>query len=281
MNIYLIIVIVAMTLTNVVKKAYTLKTNGNGIYMFGALTSLFAMLFFIVSSSTKQWEIGVLPYAIAFAVSYAVATIASVLAISYGSMALTTLIISFSLILPTVYGLIFLEETISFGFIIGIILLVVSLVLINKKTEGVKLSAKWIIYVFLAFMGNGMCSVIQKMQQVSYNGEYKNEFMIAALFFVTVFLSIFSLIKREKNTFTYMKVGWHLALGCGVMNGLVNLFVMVLSGEIPASILFPLISAGGIIAAYMVSKWFYKEILTKAQFLGLILGTMSAIFLSI
>ena len=65
------------------------------------------------------------------------------------------------------------------------------------------------------------------------------------------------------------------------MNGTVNMLVMVLSGMIAVSIMFPMISAGGIIITYIVSKVFYKEKLTKTQFAGFLAGVASIVFLNI
>mgnify|MGYP003414767001 FL=1 len=71
------------------------------------------------------------------------------------------------------------------------------------------------------------------------------------------------------------------AVVAGVMNGIVNLLVMVLSGMMAVSVMFPLISAGGIIVTYVVSKVFYKEELTKTQFAGFLTGLASIVFLNI
>lgn len=61
---------------------------------------------------------------------------------------------------------------------------------------------------------------------------------------------------------------------------MVNLFVMILTGLMPVSLMYPLISAGGIIVTYIVSKFFYKESLTKAQLIGFILGIGSVVLLN-
>ena len=62
---------------------------------------------------------------------------------------------------------------------------------------------------------------------------------------------------------------------------IINLFVMILSGKVAASVMFPLISGGGIILTYLISKFFYKETLSRRQFVGFILGLLSVIFLSL
>ena len=219
-------------------------------------------------------------YSVFFAVVYTTATVSTLCAISCGSLSITSLIISYSLILPTVYGLVFLEDPFSIKLCVGIILLIVSIFLINQKNSTTPITLKWVIYVLLAFVGNGMCSVVQKMQQVAFGGEYKNEFMIMALAIVSIILSLFA-FKNERNELkVYAKSGWYFAVACGVANGIVNLFVMILSNLMPVSLMFPMISAGGIIITYIVSRWFYKEKLAKIQFIGFLTGIASVIFLS-
>ena len=78
----------------------------------------------------------------------------------------------------------------------------------------------------------------------------------------------------------YVKAGWHLAVACGIANGIVNLFVMGLSNMMPVSVMFPIILAGGIIITYIISRFFYKEKLTKVQFIGFLTGIASVVFLS-
>ena len=240
------------------------------------------MLFFIFTSKDFIFDSGLIIYAILFGISYAAATLFSVMAVAQGPLSLTTLIIAYSLMLPTFYGLIFLKDPITVGFIPGLALLVISLILINKKsTDSPPITVKWIKSVVLSFLGNGMCSVFQKAQQVKFDGAYKNEFMILALIFVCIILGFFVILKERKEIKFFAKAGTHLALFCGIANGITNLFVMILSGLIPVSLMFPLISAGGIIVTYVVSKVFFKENLTKAQFIGFILGIASVVFLSI
>ncbi len=278
---YLISIILGVAFQNVVRKPYTDKTQGKGVYFFGFLVSLAAMVFFIATSGGLKWNSGLILYGALFALAYSVATVAATVAVSCGSLSITTLIISYSLMIPAVYGLVFLKDPFSFGLILGFILLMISLYLINSRGEDSKVTFKWIVAVFLGFFGNGMCSVIQKMQQVKFEGNYKNEFMIVALAIVVVFLGIFAFVKERKDIKIYAKAGWHMALLCGIANGVVNLFVMILSGLMPVSVMFPMISAGGIIVTYLVSRYYYKEKLTKAQFFGFVTGIASVIFLNI
>lgn len=279
--IYLLAIILGVSGQNLAKKPYTQKVGDGGVYFFSAVLSIAALLFFVATSKTLNFDVSFLPYSIGFAVSYAVFTVFMVLAVANGSLSLTSLFISYSLMIPTFYGLAFLKDSISFGFIPGLTLLVVSLFLVNKCEKKARFSFKWIIFVILAFIGNGMCTVVQKMQQVASDGNYKNEFMIVALAIVAVVMFTLSMIRERKKIETYVRAGWHWALICGSLNGMVNLFVMLLSEKMALSLMFPLISAGGLIVTYVVSRFVYKEKLTKVQFAGFVLGLASVIFLNI
>ena len=127
---YLISIIVGITAQNVLKKIYS-KNNEKGVYFFNVLVSFSAMLFFVVSAivikGRLEWNLSVLPYSIAFAASYTLSAVASLTAISCGSLSLTSLIIQYSLLLPTGYGLFFLNDNISAGLIPGIFLLIILL----------------------------------------------------------------------------------------------------------------------------------------------------------
>ena len=120
------------------------------------------------------------------------------------------------------------------------------------------------------------------MQQDRFSGGYKSEFMILAYLFSAIMMFALALVKEKKQITKEIRVGWYLWAICGVANGVVNLFVMMLkTNKMPEFIMFPLISAGGIIATFIVSLFIYKERLTKFQNIGLALGVVSVVFLNL
>ncbi len=278
---YLTVIIAGVAFQNVIKKPYAKKMSDRGIYSFVLLSGIAAMLFFLLTSRELAWNSGLIAYSAGFAVAYTAANVFSIEAIAHGSLSLSSLIISYSLMIPTVYGLIFLNDPVGAGFISGMVLLAVSLFTVNRRGGSSPVTLKWLIYVFLAFLGNGMCSVVQKMQQLAFDGGYKNEFMILSLAISSVLLVIAVIKKERKDIRCAVMSGWHMAVGCGIANGIVNLFVMILSGRMPVSLMFPLISAGGIIVTFFVSRYLYKEKLTKTQLAGFVIGVASVVLLSL
>ena len=130
---YLVAIIIGVSGQNIVKKPYTQKVGDGGIFFFNAVLSAAALLFFFFTSSKLNFDTSFIPYSIGFAISYAVASKFMVLAVAYGSLSLTSLFVSYSLMIPTFYGLVFLKDSISIGFVPGLILLMISLFLVNKS----------------------------------------------------------------------------------------------------------------------------------------------------
>lgn len=275
-------VVIGLSLQQITKKSFNKKADGRGVISFSAFTSLFAALFFVFQLKFPlQFDTAIIPYALLFGLGYGSCTVCSVLAIFNGSLSLTSLITSYSLIIPTLYGMLFLNEKISTFLIVGLILLLISLFLINFVKGDGKISLKWLIYVTVAFIGNGMCSTVQKVQQLDFDGKYKAEFMVLSLFIIVAVLLIFAFFTEKQDIALSIKKGVIPIALCGIANGIVNLFVMLLSTRMSASVMFPLVSAGSIILTYFISRIWYKEKLNLMQNIGFILGVTSVVFLNL
>ena len=149
-------------------------------------------------------------YAIGFGISFATTLITQNLSIKEGPLSLTALIVSFSLLLPAIYGVIFLSESLSvFGYI-GLVLLALSLLLINKLDRGEKINKKWIVYVFIAFLSNGMCCVFQKLHQSNVAEKYSVTFQFFSMVISAVLLFSALLFCIFRLCTTHFHPPWHL-----------------------------------------------------------------------
>lgn len=282
----LLLTIFGVSIQSVSIKAYGNKTGAKGRFIYLAISRLAGVIFLICTAGKLCFKPDIIPYAVIFGIFYSVCAVFSFLSINSGPLTLTSLITSYSLMLPTAYGLIFLDDPISGGFVPGFILLLISLMLINKKSDnsGVKITPKWILFVLITFLANGGCSIIQTIQRNAFknvDGMYRNEFMIIAFALFVVVISVLSLCTERKEIAFCAKKGWFLAIICGIANTVVNLLTMVLQSYIPVSVLFPLVSGGGLILTYFLSRFIYKEKLSVVQNIGFILGVFSVIFLNI
>lgn len=256
-----------------------------GQVTFSMIVSFFALLFFVFTTKDISINVKIIPYSVLFAVCYGAAILWNVLALKAGSLAITSLVISYSLIIPTLYGLVFLNEKSGILQYIGIFALLISLFLVRAKpeenTEKKKITFLWVIYLVIGFITNGMCSVVQNAQSKKFAGMQNGNFMVLALGICVLFLFVYAIIFERKEIVPSLKKGMFLGAATGICNATTNLLVMLSMAIVPASIFFPVLSAGQIVLTYIVAVVFYKEKFISRQNIGIIFGIIALIFLNI
>lgn len=279
---FLVIIVCCMTFENIVAKEYNLKAKKPDTCLFTAFICFSALAFFVLQSGFRlHFTVALLPYSLGFAAAYGSAVLGAVAAIRTGALSVTTLIGSYSLLIPTLYGVFALKDPVKPTLGAGLAVLLVSLFLIHfKKDESMRFRPIWFLYVALYFVGNGMCSTVQKMQQVAFDGACKNEFMILALASVGAVLLVWTLVRR-KSTLADAKTCLRYGAVKGLLNGVLNYLVMVTSALLPNAVLFPCISAGGIVLTFVCALTVYREKLTKPQMLGYLCGVASVVLLNL
>ncbi|MBQ8657752.1 MAG: EamA family transporter [Clostridia bacterium] len=226
-------------------------------------------------------------FALGFACSFSICLYSSFMAIKTGPLSLSALISSFAILLPSLYSVIFLGESFTKWSVIGLVLLCVSFVLINKIEKGEKFNFRWLFFVSLSFLGNGINSILQKVHQetLKSQGLNANDYAVAFQFFamiaVTLIFTVMLLIKRPKNMTKICKQGFLLAPLAGIANAGCNVLMLVLATMLSGVVLYPSISAGGIVFTFITALILYKERYTKWQYVGYSCGLISIILLSI
>lgn len=246
---------------------------------FNINKALIGTLLFLVLGlvSGFSWHFYTMLFGAIYGISLCISMHTGFKALSIGPMALTSVIASFSLIIPFVFGIAFWNESLTILKFIGIIFLLISILLINIKKEN-GFSAKWLFYALITLLSNGICSVIQKMHQVKFPSLYKTEFMFWALLCVSIVLLITHNAKRNKKTPLKFSL---LGTFSGVANCLANYIVLYLSSTENASVLFPIVAIANIIAVWIIGILFFKERLRLLQTFGLLIGVISVVLLKI
>lgn len=238
---------------------------------------------------------GTFVYCLGFAICYVGGTVFSILAISNGPFAITSLVMSYSLLLPTVWGLIFYtqDNSPSIFVILGILFMCISLFLVRNKNadDSMKITPKWIIFVLINFFSNGGCNIFQTV----FNEENKkNNIVIEPYKFLLVSMSmvllsfliivlVYILINR-KNKIEKPNAKQLFGFGCatGVCNTIANFLVLLVTGiTIPAYILFPLDTVGQLTLVFLISVMFFKEKYTRLQYIGYFIGMASVVLFNI
>lgn len=263
------------------QKQYNLKSKNPNAGLFSSVTSLIALLFFIVTSGFRlSFTAKLIPYALVFGLSYAAAWVGTLEAIRHGTLTLTSMIISCSLVIPTALG-IFLGEAVTAAKVVGMALLLSAIALVNLKfDEKSRFSIKWFIWVMIAFFTNGLCSASQNLHKVHLGDSYGHEFMIIALSISTVLLFAYTFM-NSKGLKGELRVCLPYTLLNGTSNAAMNLLIIVIIGYIPNIVLYPTFSALSMIISFLMGFILFKERFTKYQYIGYGLGVISIVLLNL
>jgi drug/metabolite transporter (DMT)-like permease len=288
---YFLLIILASCTQSTFSKLYIKKSRN--VYIFNIGKSLLAFIAFgllgIFLNKSYSVHIPTLIYSAVFGVFMFASMYFGYLALVCGPMSVTSTIVSFSLVIPTAYGIIVLDEPLTAYKAIGFILLATSLLLFNaKKKDERKASVKWLIFTLLTLVSNGLGSVLQKMHQISFPGQHTTEFMrdsmLLCLVGYVVLLLLLRLIKKDKNEAHNERVsagGIVCSLFAGITNAANYFFTLLLTAKSDASALFPMISAGTIIALFISGRLIFGEKHRSVQILALLFGMASMVLLKL
>ena len=240
-------------------------TAGSILFLIFALLSGFSL------------HLPTIAYGLAYGTTLCISMHAGFRALAIGPMALSSIIASFSLVIPFIVGVVFWSEELTLFKLVGVVLLLCSILLINGKREA-GFSVKWLVYVLVVLFANGICSVIQKMHQMSYPGLYQTEFIFWANLLAVIVWLVGANVKAEKLSAPKLT---KLGLLGGVMNCLANYTVLYLSAGENASVLFPIVSIANIMTVWVIGIIFFKEKTKLLQTIGLIIGIISVVLLKI
>lgn len=264
-------------------KKYNAKHTAGGMFFTGIL-SLFALVFFAVSDRNGfLFPKEMFPYAIAYGLIYCIAYWLTFVALVHGSFTMSMLIISYSLVFPIVYGIVWLHDPVTMFTWIGFALLMVSLFLVRGKKEEkkTKFSATWLVAIIITMVGNGLLAIIQKVEQIRFNNSCNNEFMMVALGISAAVLLIGGLVKDHKDIKEILRYGVPYAGSAGVANGLNNLLGIYVNNLLPLSIVAPLNAGVKIVLSFLTAQFLFKEKYLKRQIVGVAIGTAALVFLNL
>lgn len=243
------------------------------------------LLFALLCITSFTFHLPTLWYGLLYGCLMCLSMYAGFIALGLGPMSLTSLIVSFSVLLPLLYGLFFCNEEFGLLKICGLAALVVALVCANlgKKNGDQKETnyPKWLFYTMLTFLSNGMASILQKQHQIDYTGLYITEFLLYAMLVCVLVFGVAALCRlRPRECFAPHR-GKRYGLLAGVCSGLVNYGTLALSGMENASVLFPALSAGTILLSLLCGTLLFGERLRWPHYLALAAGTAAIVLLKL
>ena len=254
--------------------------------LFNALKSVPPFLFFLILTVPKfQMHWPTVGYSVLFSLLLCVSMHCGYRALCVGPMSLTSLIVSFSLIIPSLCGIVAWGEPVTAAKIIGFVLLFAALLFTNSgallhRGNREDFSPRWAVYTGLTLVSNGVSAVVQKIHQTKYAGEYLNEFMLFATLTASILFCVLLVAGHRWQNWKTVR-----GKGYGVLAGLTNsgmhYLTLALAGMENASVLYPVISAGTIAASMLCGRFLFKEKQNVPRLIGFVLGITAVILLKI
>lgn len=282
---YLLVFLKSLTnLTeSVLIRKYTDK-HSTGSMLFTGIISLFAMAFFLITDTDGfHPSAAILPYAAAFGALYCVAYLLTFTALACGPFTLSMLVISYCLVFPIVYGIVWLGESVTLLTCAGFLLLALSLYLVRgtKADDEHKITFKWVLAISVVCVGNGVLSILQKVQQLRFDNAQNHEFMVISLGLSAAILIVSGILRDRKDLKEIVRYGLPCAGLAGVSNGATNLLTLFVNNLMPLSIAAPLSSGVKMVLSYVCSGLLLKEHYGKRQIIGVGIGIAALICLNI
>lgn len=284
MKYYLMIVLAVILLAGdfAVNKLYQ-KRYGTSLetgLKFNALIGLFtAIIFFAINGFKFEFSAFSILMAGIVALSVMSYNILGFRVLKSGSMAFYTLFLMCGgMFVPYVWGVLFLHEKLSLMHLAGLILIIFAIALTanDKKLPGKRILALCVII----FLLNGISSVAAKMHQIekTYFCITETEFVIAtgiAKFIIAaIAYMVVKIGKKDKNADKCNKSGFAWGVFLIVLSTLLSglSYILQLNGakNLPATVLYPLITGGTIIFSSVTGIIFFKEQISKKLILSII-----------
>ena len=285
MKYYLMIVLAVILLAGdfVVNKLYQ-KRYGTSLetgLKFNALMGLFtAIIFFVINEFKFEFSAFSMLMAGIVALSIMSYKILGFRVLKSGSMAFYTLFLMCGgMFVPYVWGVLFLQEKLSLMHLAGLILIISAMVLTaNDK----KLPSKRILVLcVIIFLLNGISSVAGKMHQIerTYFCISETEFVIstgvAKFIIASIAYTVVKIGKKDKTADKHNKCGFAWGVFLIVLSTLLSglSYILQLNGakNLPATVLYPLITGGTIIFSSVTGIIFFKEQISKRLVLSIII----------
>lgn len=279
-----VLIILASVAQSVTIKLFHRESTQSSVY--NAIRSCTAFLLFAFAAAFDfTFHMPTVIFGLLYGVSLCVSMYAGYKALCNGPMALTSMLVSFSIIIPLIWGITVGNETLKAIQYPALALLLAAIVLTNvdklrvKSNEGgEKHYGVWLLFVGITFACNGICSVLQKQYQTLYPEAYSREFMLFAMLLCSI---VFSIVAFKKISFKELRTvkGKRFGVLSGLANGIANFLTLVLVGLENASVLFPIISVGTIFAAIICGRLIFRDKLKINHFAALAVGMIAVVFL--
>ena len=191
-----------------------------------------------------------------------------------GGMALYSLFLMLGgMLLPYLFGVLFLEEALTVPRIIGVVLIVAAVICSGRAKYDFPVG----VYLLCAavFLLNGCVSIISKCHQIStvFPAVSSTAFVMYSGITKFVLSGVALLLcKKEGKVLSFSaKSAGAAILGSAVIGGVSYMLQLMGAKSLPATVLYPIVTGGSIIFSALAGKVFFKEKIPVYQLISIVL----------
>ncbi len=268
--------------------------------IFNIITGAFtALIFFFINGAMNGFAIDLTPFSLLMAALLILFCGAYALIgfkiISMGSMAVYTMFLMLGgMMLPYVFGLIYLNEEFSYLRLIGLLLMVVAIALSGTEGGGEqkkKSSILFFLMCLIVFCLNGSGSIVSKIHQLPQNE--------ALTISPTAFVMLAGIIRFVGFSLIYVGLCIHdrrkpieyvpatvkltpkiigIMFAFSAVDGLSYLLQLIGAANLPATVLYPMITGGSVVLTAVAGLLFFKQKLDLKATIGIVLCFIATLF---
>ena len=292
--ILLVVSIVIDTLKNIYYNHFSktgLQTQRDAL-LFQVISCLGSVLFFLVMGASFRISGYSFVMAVIFAAITAGAQYLSLLAMSLGPMSYSVLFTYLSMLIPTLFGIVYSHLTITLLQVIGLILMIITFWFSADLKKDTAMTAKWLAAAFGSFLCWGLVGVCQQLHQSSAYAQELDGFLLWSFLFAALIFALFywfvpggKAAPKEAsapNTTPVFRIRSGVTIFvviAGVGIGAVNQIHLYLSGRMPSILFFPIANGGVIILSGLAAVLLFREKLNVRQRIGILTGLLSVCLL--
>lgn len=289
MNAYILIILADILLAAVFlcQKEYQKvagTTVGAGLW-YNALMGAFSAIMFLI---INRFEVKLTPYSVIMAVVFAIVAMLYIFIgfriMKNGNMSLYTMfLMSGGMTVPYIWGVLFLNEELTLFRIIGLVAIIIAIVISNSGAR--KPGKMQILMCVAVFLLNGVASVTSKLHQINPASEVVTSSDFAFLVMVFKALICFTVItvcgKKLKYETTKKLPGKKIipiVLLAAVLDGISYMLQLVGAINIPATVLYPLVTGFSVILTAIAGAVVLREKLSARQWTGVAICFVGTLF---
>ena len=212
------------------------------------------------------------------------------IALSCGPTSITALIATLASIVPLITSAVIYREPLSMVNTVGVVLIIVTLV-INadiKKDIGTgrakPAGRRWFLLIMLAFCGNSLGMLSQQMYAKATGAASSSTFVACSSVTASLIaLAVFGVLRLRGQRLSYRITPSKVLPGVavGVILGVFQIIHTYAMAVIPGTVLFPTYSAGSTITIALCSRVLFREKLSAAQSISLVIGIVAIVLINV